>query len=68
MGEARRRGTFQERKAAAIAAGRVRRSPSATAPHADQPRVMLPPRFAALLAVLAPWLADTSHTSHRDRR
>jgi formaldehyde-activating enzyme involved in methanogenesis len=57
MGEARRRGTFQERKAAAIAAGRVRQS-SGTAESAVARSLVSPsPGGLALLALLAPWLA-----------
>jgi len=49
MGEARARGTFEERKEQAIAAGRIKKKPTP-----KPPRVLHPALAAVIAACLAP--------------
>lgn len=50
MGEARRRGTFEERKAQAIAAGRVKKRREARAPSAPAASGLLGAVIAGIMA------------------
>jgi hypothetical protein len=64
MGEARRRGTFEQRKAAAIAAGRTKASTSTAKPSEAGSSASPPHRLKLMIGALAPLLLATL----RDRR